>query len=195
MRTDYNSIKNQDIKSKFVSREVYGNVTSMASYILNKSFEDRNAPFSWDDVENLYKYRVDNIFTECEEEMSEDKFETYKEQIKERISDLEDFIYEYEASSDVDEDVLRTKRNALDKYNEHLSSLDDVEQEQAEIYEYWLVSGWLCEKLREKGECVISSENIWCRCTMGQAILLDHVISDICNDMNILEGQANDWSK
>jgi hypothetical protein len=48
-----------------------------------------------------------------------------------------------------------------------------------EIYEWWLVSNWLCEKLAEEGESVIPHENIWGRTTTGQAILLDGVITRI----------------
>ena len=35
---------------------------------------------------------------------------------------------------------------------------------------------------------------VWGRATTGQAILLDGVISEICSDMEILEGQANEWN-
>ena len=35
---------------------------------------------------------------------------------------------------------------------------------------------------------------VWGRCTTGQAILLDGVITRICADMGILEGQEYAWS-
>ena len=51
-----NSITNQKIKEKFVGREIYCNVGSLVEYILRAGFEDRNAPFTIDDIENLYSY-------------------------------------------------------------------------------------------------------------------------------------------
>ena len=66
---------------------------------------------------------------------------------------------------------------------------------QVEIFEWWAVSDWLAAKLIEVGECVIEGNSIWGRSTTGQAILLDGVITRICADMGILDGQINSWSK
>ena len=72
---------------------------------------------------------------------------------------------------------------------------EEPETEPQEIYEYWIVSPWLGEKLRDKGEPVLErwSGWIWGRTCTGQAILLDSVISSICYDMGILEGQPHEW--
>jgi hypothetical protein len=52
--------------------------------------------------------------------------------------------------------------------------------ESPEILEYWAVSSWLADKLRERGEAVASAyQDIWGRCTSGQAIRLDGVIRGI----------------
>ena len=52
--------------------------------------------------------------------------------------------------------------------------------ETPEIYEYWAVSGWLADKLRERGEMVARAyPDIWARCTTGQAISMDGVIRSI----------------
>lgn len=58
---------------------------------------------------------------------------------------------------------------------------DDLDIQPAEIFEYWLVSDWLGEKLLEKGESVLKrwSAWIWGRCCSGQAIALDGVINEI----------------
>lgn len=68
---------------------------------------------------------------------------------------------------------------------------------ESEIYEHWIVSDWMGEKLREQGETVVGmlGFNLWGRGTTGQAILLDSVIGRIASEMEILEGQRNDWSK
>ena len=66
------------------------------------------------------------------------------------------------------------------------------EAEPQEIYEYWIVTPWL---LMDKGEPVLKRSGgwIWGRTCTGQAILLDSVISSICYDMGILEGQPHEW--
>ena len=73
--------------------------------------------------------------------------------------------------------------------------IEELEQEPQEIYEWWIVTSYLCDKLRENGEPVLEWGNncYWGRCCTGQAILLDSVISEICSDMEILEGQKNEW--
>jgi len=66
-----------------------------------------------------------------------------------------------------------------------------------EVFEHWIVTGWLYEKLKEKGEPVVEWHNlyIWGRTCTGQAIMLDGVISGICSDLEILEGQQNSWER
>jgi len=57
------------------------------------------------------------------------------------------------------------------------------ELEYKEPMEYWGVSNWLANQLKERGEVVIDYEHvnfyIWGRCCSGQAINLDGVIQDI----------------
>lgn len=53
-----------------------------------------------------------------------------------------------------------------------------------EIIEWWLVTWWLAERLREQGEVVIQEYDCywWGRQTSGQAIVHDHVIKTICEE-------------
>lgn len=67
----------------------------------------------------------------------------------------------------------------------------DVDEEYPEIYEYWLVSPWLGAKLKDHGEVVLERYGAWVwgrQCT-GQAILLDGVISRICEGIGLLEDE------
>ena len=50
-----------------------------------------------------------------------------------------------------------------------------------EIYEYWAVSKWLGDRLKEQGEIIFEmlDFNVWGRQCTGQAILLDNVIQEI----------------
>jgi hypothetical protein len=68
--------------------------------------------------------------------------------------------------------------------------------EYREVFEYWLVSKFLAGKLEEHGEPVLFDFlglTIWGRCTTGQAICMDHVIGEIAEEMEILEGQKYEW--
>lgn len=57
----------------------------------------------------------------------------------------------------------------------------DLDPEIREVYEHWLVSGWLARKLEAKGEVVgeFAGLTIWGRCTTGQSIYMDGVIETI----------------
>ena len=125
-----NNTTNQSIKANFIQQHVYANVNSLVEYIINKSSEDTNAPFTIEDIENFY--------------------------------------FEDEETG---------------------------ESEMQEVFQWVIVSEYLADKLSEKGEPIIRDENIWGRGTFGQAILLDHVITEICAEMEILQGQKYSWEK
>lgn len=159
MRINHNSPRNQEIKRQFVEREVVTCISIMAEYILKKSWEDNEAPFTWDDVENYYVPKC----PECGDTNS----------IEEMENEDGEAIY---------------------KCNYCEAEFDEKpEEEPQEVYEWWIVSSWLLGKLKEHGEVIIDHMNIWGRCTTGQAILLDGIISDICEELEILEGQKHEW--
>lgn len=74
-----------------------------------------------------------------------------------------------------------------EKYCEDFSDFygQDEKGNVKDIYEYWSVSQWLAEKLREKGELVTEffDLNVWGRQTCGQLISMDSVIQDIVQDV------------
>jgi hypothetical protein len=69
------------------------------------------------------------------------------------------------------------------------------EQVNQEILEYWTVNSWFGQQLSKHGEPILNLGTcyIWGRTTSGQAIMLDSVVSDICYNLEILEGQQNEW--
>ena len=69
------------------------------------------------------------------------------------------------------------------------------EEESQEIMQWWEVDSYFCKQLVERGESVILDMNLWGRATVGQAITDDWIITKICYDMGILEGQENSWEK
>jgi len=169
---DYNSIKNQTIKGQFVQREVKACISDMAEYLFGY---DGDKYADWDEWENLYIARC----PECGDIVDE-----WKEVDENDVVHIEsdDIANEY-----MDHGVKCPHCGAIHE--------DEPETELQEIYEYWIVTPWLGEKLRDKGEPVLKRWDgwIWGRTCTGQAILLDSVISSICYDMGILEGQPHEW--
>lgn len=168
---NYNSNKNQSIKKKFVENEVFGCVSGMVDYILKKSWDDRDPYISIDDIINYYPDNSDEI-----------------EELNEKIKELEG------EKEDKKEQIDQEYDKKIDKIRDRIVELENEQEEPNEIFEYWIVSSWLLVKLKEHGQPVIEHENIWGRCCTGQAIFLDGVISQICYDLEILEGQKNEWN-
>lgn len=78
-----------------------------------------------------------------------------------------------------------------DKCNSCGHMANEFESEPQEILEWWIVTKHLYTKLKDKGEPVLEWGNnyYWGRTCSGQAIMLDGVISSICAEMEILDGQ------
>jgi len=112
------------------------------------------------------------------------------------LKDLQSDLYDQitDETSNEDKDIIEAKR---EKIEDEIKELEDLESETQEVFEWWAVSNYLFDKLREMGYVVIDTGSckVWGRTTTGQAILLDYVITKICAEMEILEGQANSWAK
>ena len=67
------------------------------------------------------------------------------------------------------------------------SQLDSLQNfdENSEIMEWWLVTPYMAELLKEKGEVILSDYDCywWGRTTSGQALDMDGVIQEIAEQM------------
>lgn len=75
---------------------------------------------------------------------------------------------------------------SIETYQDLCEELD-IEPYYRDVYEHWIVSDWLADKLIEKGEKVdkdFAGMTIWARTTTGQAIYCDHVIEQITAELN-----------
>ena len=65
--------------------------------------------------------------------------------------------------------------------------------DEKEIFEWYLVSDWFIDKLREKNEPVIDNDygEYWGRCCTGQSIYLDHVIQELAYEYSYDERLFN----
>lgn len=188
-KIDHNSSTNQRIKEKFVGIHVHINANQLIEFILSatSSHSFNNAPFTFDDIENYYSYP--------EFYGTYAKFEGgTEEQRDEEIERLQSLLNnsEYDEKTHL-EPISEEQASTIE---DEISELENLETEGADILEWWAVSSYLAEKLRENGYCILSDGNneYWGRTTSGQAILLDSVISRICEGMEILDGQANSWA-
>jgi hypothetical protein len=166
MKIEMDSSENQRIKGDFVSREVYCNVDSMVR-----------------DLIECDKIREEDFFEfmghceELNEEITESQAQDLINKKKERIEEIEE-------QQDTE---LEAEHNNLLKEIEELEAIDF--NIYPEVFEYWLVSSDLARDLKARGEVIIDQYlcDIWGRQTSGQAILLDHVISQICIDLDLLK--------
>jgi hypothetical protein len=185
-----NSVANQEIKGEFVARHVYCNVNSLVEYCLSKGYEDSDSPVNIDSIENYSSYpEYRGEYADFDGGGEND----INDEI-DRLRDLQSDLYDQIEENPEKEEEIEAKR---DKIEEEISELSQLEMETQEIYEWWAVSEYLYEKLQEQGYPVVDTGSckVWGRTTTGQAILLDGVITRICADMGILDGQENSWAK
>jgi len=179
---NYNSTKNQEIKGNLVSKHVYANVNTMVDELIKANSLDHELGFdTWEYLTPYVNYEGEEIT---------------QEEIDEKIERIEAIISEYEFEGDEDTPSYASIEKRIEKLEETLDELKSLDcDEYPEIYEYWLVSDWFAGKLKDQGQIIIDVYNqpIWGRQTTGQAILLDHCISMVAEDMEILEGQQNEW--
>ena len=165
---DLTESQKQNINGYLVEKEVLCCVSSICDYILKKSWEDRDTPFSYEDIENNFYFNLEDwkdntidLIKDCNT-MEEDEKKTSLKELEE-VNDLEE---------------------AQDFYNEYCEAEDpDDYKEDSEIYEYWAVTSWFYDKLINESEAGIEKEAIWCRCTTGQAIKIDGVLYKIASDL------------
>lgn len=181
---DHNSVTNQDIKRKFVDREVICLFSYPMEACLRAGAYDMDGMPQYDEIENAYTYpeyrgKYADFDGGTEDERNEEI---------ERLVELREELENTDEYNDVGKEI--------DQLNIEVMALEELESEPQEIFEWWIVTDHLYDKLKEKGEPVIEWQNlsIWGRTTTGQAILLDGVISDICEEMEILEGQKYSWA-
>lgn len=175
------SSENQAKVGEFVDNEVVCCLSRIVDFIFQAESDGYdNVPFSIEDASNLY---IDNSgeIEELKEELND---------LEERHEQIQELIDECEEDSENEVEKLEGESSEIEKkiaeIEEAIDTLEDEDGTMCEVYEWWKVSSWLARRLARRGEVVILSENLWGRCTTGQAIKLDGVIIDICKEHNII---------
>lgn len=164
------------------------------------------------EIDNLYKYRIDvpvikdlKVHEKIKSSRS-DVLETERtnivKEIKEKIAELkgeENFSEMILADGEISEETNKVNQTDIDEriaeLEGYLPGIENARGEMQEICEWIHVSNSLHDKLRDKGHPVWNDGKVyvWGRMSTGQAIFFDDVISEICSDMEIFEGQKNEW--
>ena len=84
--------------------------------------------------------------------------------------------------------ILDNQNLVVEELMRHDESLWEELQnfdENSEIMEWWLVTPYMAELLKEKGEVILSDYDCywWGRATSGQALYMDGVIQEIAEQM------------
>lgn len=219
-------------KEVSIERDILGSMTTLMEDIIKSGRKDGSAEREvlertgalmesikggkdcelFDEIGNLYKYRIDipeikDLKVHEKVKLSRrDVLETERERIvkdiKEKIAELkgeENFSEMILADGEISEETNKVNQADIDKRIAELESclpgIENARREMQEICEWIHVSNSLHDRLREKGHPVWNDDKVyvWGRTSEGQALLFDDVISEICNDMEILEGQKNEW--
>lgn len=200
---DYCSAKNQNIIDRLIDREVYCCMTSEMEYMLSRVYEgDEDNPFDENDcIESLGYRPVCSNCGECDEfeeithgDLTAGDFQkTQNDTYLCPVCECEyDTIEEAKECCSYEDKLYRCSYcgKIFSEYE-----YDRLDTKPAEVFEWWAVSTWFGEKLKEQGCVVIDSwgKSYWGRETTGQSISLDWCIIQIAENMKILEGMENEW--
>jgi hypothetical protein len=145
----------------YINQNIHRCVSSEWEYILKKSYEDSNAPLSYEDLD---MFDVDNAidiilvqFDDSEERLIElaNDPDTYNRRVKNK-DDFEVFL------KSLEKDELRDVFEQLDL---------DICEAEGEVYEWWIIDDRLSVQLEDQGEIMLNGA--WGRQTTGQHISLD----------------------
>lgn len=149
---------------QFISECVHCCVSSEWDYILKKSVEDGDAPFSYDELDLFDPDEaIEILVNDFDDEDKKEDFialsndpDTFNRRVKTR-GDFEVFL------NDLEKDEIKEVFENLgyDSY--------DVE---AEVYEWWIISDPLAYRLEQQGQIMLNGA--WGRQCTGQHISLDY---------------------
>jgi hypothetical protein len=131
---------------------------TLVEYVLQKSYEDTDAPFSFDDITNYNYTGIVELSSESNLELTEEERNEKLEELQDLICDLDDETEQYDIIAN---DI------------ELLESMDfDI---QPEIYQWFSCDDYLLYKLEKHGQCTLDRE-FWGRQCCGQSVTLDYII-------------------
>jgi hypothetical protein len=181
-----NDTQKQQLAEKLINAFPVTLNNQVVEYILQKSGEDDDAPFSYDDITNNTPYanieitKIDGFkyWVELDQNEASEKLEFF-EYLRNKSQEVLDNV-EYE---DGDNYTLIEKwEKIVHNLDVTCGNLEHADFENyPEIYQWFSCSDYLIYKLEEYGECTLDGE-YWGRTCCGQSITLDRVIQKIAFD-------------
>ncbi len=147
----------------------------------------------FNDVYNLYEYTAelaDGIFTGTVDQLGErlHALELGRDSLKERLHELE----KQELITAEDHAALADITVFLRMHEEDITGLENAEEREKNICEWWLVPYWLSEMLIEKGEVAFRHFgcNWWGRTDFRELVFQDRILLRILDKMdNVVSGK------
>lgn len=155
--------------------------TTLVEYVIKKSIEDNEAPFSYEDIINNERYGlivVNGSEQALYENERDEKLEFY-EYLRDKAETLVDSIDECVERLTSEGCAMRERHERLSEVCDELEAMNF--EEQPEIYQWFSCDPYVCRKLEEAGECTLDG-SYWGRTCCGQSIVLDHVIQRLAFD-------------
>ena len=203
--------KRQELAGRLVEREVYYCVSSLVSTLSNLAQEClpsvlRNEGLDWEDdilpllestnyEEAVRAWVTDSSGTDVQSLESAIEIDNYWGEFLEEViipklgqlgDDLDDWL---DADPERDEKFRELVFERLYK-NSDMEELCrelqiDTDDFRDEVYEHYIISGWLAARLRERGETIgeLCGLTIWGRGCTGMSISLDRVMQSIACDL------------
>jgi hypothetical protein len=190
MRDLYSNDKIRKRAELLVEQDVYYCVSSLI-YGLNQIIHDLN------------QRQTQALGIDEDDLQSVSESKDYEEPAERHIDDMDrgalcDYLEDQDVEFKPDENVYDIDEDTVEhETTEHLRELAktamreqgaeefcnefSVDPDYSEVYEHWVVSGWLAHQLKEQGHCVgeVAGMTIWGRPTTGQSISMDGVILGI----------------
>lgn len=197
---DYVNATNK--QREYIKNRIPSELLACQTALVMDLLEEGHEGFSIDDIENMYPDPSEWTLAECRKYLddigvnhpSPDPWnkDMGRDQIVELLTDVGIQCYDHE-----DTDTLLTAliENIDDGTIGGLEDWREAVRDNGEaqnVYEWWLVTEWLCEKLRERGEVVIDNGygHWWGRTCTGQSALVDPTFWDIFQEA-LQEGCAD----
>lgn len=171
----------QELCGRMVGIEIRACVTRIVEFCLHQAEEDEGNtenPFSYDDI----PYWPDPVGEDWTIAQCAEALQDYGFIWSDVMSDIgaadwtevgNDEVLTYPDPEELDDDWQADLQEYL---------RESVDFDPREIFEWWIVSGWLAGRLQERGEIILNDGNsvYWGRQCTGQAIKMDGVIREIC---------------
>jgi len=147
---------------QFVNECVCMCVSSEWDYIIRKSYEDNDAPFSYEDVDTFDEDRaIENLLY---------KFDEDKDECIELANDPDTYNRRVKTKGDFEVFLKSLEKDELKSVHEELGY--DTCDAESEIYEWWIITDPLSYRLEQQGETILNGA--WGRRSTGQHISLDY---------------------